>query len=193
MDAELHCNILKCRKLLTDKAVVTTCSHIFCLNCAEKHFGSSRLCPACEVKLTENDDVVVCSLQPTNDYKTSVLSGLSPGLILEICSRAMSFWTYQVHQETTFQAALLKNANEKNAALAKDLQNVIAEANSQLSLLNDKCSQLERDLELERRKTRDKDERLREKDKEYQKLKVGFTSSLSYSLGRILRQPEPIR
>ncbi|KAG8924702.1 hypothetical protein FRC01_011157 [Tulasnella sp. 417] len=88
----------------------------------------------------------------------------------------MSFWTYQVHQETTFQAALLKNANEKNAAFAKDLQNVIAEANSQLSLLNDKCSQLERDLDLERRKTKDKDERLREKDKEYQKLKNQYDS-----------------
>lgn len=60
--------------------------------------------------------------------------------------------------------------------MAKDLQNVIAEANSQLSLLNDKCSQLERDLELERRKTRDKDERLREKDKEYQKLKNQYDS-----------------
>ena len=29
----------------------------------------------------------------------SVLSGLNPATILEICSRAISFWQYQIHQE----------------------------------------------------------------------------------------------
>lgn len=69
------------------------------VDCANELFNASRLCPACETSLTEPDDVVVCSLHPTNDYKTSVLSGLSPSLIMEICSRALSFWQYQVHQE----------------------------------------------------------------------------------------------
>ncbi|KAG8999907.1 hypothetical protein FRB90_011918 [Tulasnella sp. 427] len=143
-----------------------------------------------------SDDVVICSLQPTNDYKTSVLSGLSPSLILEICSRAISFWTYQIHQEATFQAELLRNANEKNATFAKDLHNVIAEANSQLSLLNDKCSQLERDLELERRKMRDKDERMKEKDKEYQRLKNQYDGLKRKALlapnGAILNTNPPV-
>lgn len=39
------------------------------------------------------------ALNPTDDYKTSVLSGLSPSVIMEIAGRGMAFWTYQVTQE----------------------------------------------------------------------------------------------
>jgi len=132
------------------------------------------LCPACETSLTEPDDVVVCSLNPTNDYKTSVLSGLSPSLILEICSRALSFWQYQIHQENSYQHSVLKYANEKNAQLQKQLDNVIREANGELNLLNNKIHALERDVELEKRKNRDLQEASRERDKEYQKLKAQY-------------------
>lgn len=100
MDVDLRCNNLSCRKTLTEKAVVTTCSHAFCVECANLLFdASSQSCPACGTALSEPDDVVITSLRPTNDYKTSVLSGLSPAIILEICNRAIAFWQYQVHQE----------------------------------------------------------------------------------------------
>ncbi|KAL6306769.1 hypothetical protein BKA93DRAFT_728933 [Sparassis latifolia] len=167
----LKCNRLTCRRALTEKAVVVS-SHIFCVECANELFNASRLCPACETSLTEPDDVVVCSLHPSNDYKTSVLSGLNPATILEICSRAMSFWQYQVHQEFTFQHAVLRNVNEKTALLQKQLDNVIREANGEISLLNNKVSELERDLELERRQAANVQDTLREREKEYQKLKV---------------------
>ncbi|KAG8690326.1 hypothetical protein FRC08_010564, partial [Ceratobasidium sp. 394] len=142
--------------------------------CANELFGASQTCPACESSLTEPDDVVICSLHPTNDYKTSVLSGLSPALVLEISGRAISFWQYQIHQESLFQAAIMKNVNERNAHLQKQLDNVVREANSELTLLNNKLTGIERDLELERRKTRDLMDAAREKDKEYQKLKTQF-------------------
>lgn len=174
MDADLKCNRLTCRRPLTDKAVVTTCSHIFCIDCANELFNPSRLCPACDTNLAEPDDVVVCSLHPTNDYKTSVLSGLTPATILEICSRAISFWQYQIHQESTFQQAVVRNLNDKNAQLQKQLDNVLREANGELNLLNNKKEELERDLELERRKVRELQEGSRERDREYAKLKVQF-------------------
>ncbi|KAI0637757.1 hypothetical protein C8Q77DRAFT_387441 [Trametes polyzona] len=170
----LRCNRLTCRRSLTDKAVVTTCSHIFCVDCANELFNASRLCPACETSLTEPDDVVVCSLHPSNDYKTSVLSGLNPTIILEICSRALSFWQYQIHQEQSFQQALYRNVTEKNAQLEKRLENVIREANGEISLLNNKLSDLERDVESERRKTATLQDSLKENEKEYQKLKVQY-------------------
>ncbi|KAF7319372.1 hypothetical protein HMN09_00275100 [Mycena chlorophos] len=187
MDGDhLKCNRLTCRRLVSDKAVVTTCSHIFCVDCANELFNASRLCPACETALTEPDDVVVCSLHPSNDYKTSVLSGLSPSIILEICSRAISFWQYQSHQENSFQQAVVRNVNDKNAQLTKQLENVVREgrfreilvplatcraANGEISLLNNKNAELMRDLELERRKVQEMQEAGRERDKEYQKLK----------------------
>ncbi|KAH9981857.1 hypothetical protein BJV74DRAFT_778294 [Russula compacta] len=189
MDFDFRCNRLSCRKSLTDKAVVTTCSHIFCVDCANELFGASRLCPACETSLTEPDDVVVrevaktlflncvekkrvSSLHPSNDYKTSVLSGLNPATILEICSRAISFWQYQIHQENSFQHAVVRSINDKNAHLQKQLENLVREADGEINLLSSKLSDLERDLDLERRKNRDLQETSRERDKEYQKLKV---------------------
>ncbi|VDC06281.1 unnamed protein product [Peniophora sp. CBMAI 1063] len=173
MDADvIKCNNLPCRSSITDKAVVTTCSHLFCVDCANELFNTAQLCPACDTALTEPDDVVVCSLQPTNDYKTSVLSGLSPSIILEICSRAIAFWQYQMHQENAFQHAVVRNVNDKNTQLQRDLSSVTREADSELAALRNKLRELERDLELERRKVRELAETGKTKDKEYQKLKA---------------------
>ena len=49
--------------------------------------------------LPNPDDVVVTNLNPSEDYKTSVLSGLSPNVIMECAGRALSFWAYQTTQE----------------------------------------------------------------------------------------------
>lgn len=124
-------------------------------------------------------------------------------------SSALSFWQYQIHQESSYQQSVLKYANEKNAQLQKQLDNVIREgtrapsafsvvsshlilkANGELNLLNNKIQgttygnrkldldassqriiALERDAELEKRKNRDLQEASRERDREYQKLKV---------------------
>ncbi|KAF8491415.1 hypothetical protein JB92DRAFT_2753000, partial [Gautieria morchelliformis] len=145
------------------------------VDCANTLFSTAQICPACEAPLNEPDDVVIASLRPTNDYKTSVLSGLSPAVILEICGRAIAFWQYQVHQEGSYQQAILKSLNDKNSQISKQLENVVREANGELNLMNNKVAGLERELELERRKNRDVQAVSREKDKEYQKLKVSVS------------------
>lgn len=104
MDFILRCNCLRCRAQLSDRAVVTTCCHIFCLTCSENlglsaPAGASRACPACQANLPNPDDVVSTQLQPTEDYKTSVLSGLSPNIIVECAGRGLAFWSYQSTQE----------------------------------------------------------------------------------------------
>lgn len=104
MDFSLRCNSLKCRHQLGDRAIVTTCSHIFCEPCTDSlglaHPTSGvRVCPACETQLPNPDDVVVTQLNPTEDYKTSILSGLSPPIIMECAGRALSFYSYQTAQE----------------------------------------------------------------------------------------------
>lgn len=45
------------------------------------------------------DDVVVAALNPSEDYKTSILSGLSPSIIMDCASRALAFYSYQASQE----------------------------------------------------------------------------------------------
>ena len=49
--------------------------------------------------LPNPDDVVSTSLNPTDDYKTSVLSGLAPSIVVECAGRALAFWCYQSTQE----------------------------------------------------------------------------------------------
>ncbi len=107
MDFTLRCNSLKCRSPLADRAVVTTCSHIFCIPCSETlglasaphNSANARVCPACETELGSLDDVVVTRLNPAEDYKTSVLSGLSPTIVMECAGRALAFFSYQTAQE----------------------------------------------------------------------------------------------
>lgn len=123
----LRCNNLRCRAQLELRAAVTTCrqvtnyiyipvlgglltldwhfSHIFCISCASSlqltnpQLNGARVCPACDTTLSAPDDAVITVLNPSDDYKTSVLGGLSPTIILEICSKGLGFWTYQVTQE----------------------------------------------------------------------------------------------
>lgn len=123
MDFALRCNSLKCRAVLIERAVVTTCryvctpecasslvllivssSHIFCNACSDTLGlsappGGNRVCPACQTRLPNPDDAVSTCLKPTDDYKTSVLSGLTPSMIMECAGRALSFWCYQSTQE----------------------------------------------------------------------------------------------
>lgn len=111
MDFQLKCNLLKCRRQLTSRAVVTTCSHIFCLQCANatglsNGNGVHRQCPACSTKLDNPDDAAETELSPTEDYKTSILSGLSPTVIMECASRGLAFYSYQTTQEMSKQPHL---------------------------------------------------------------------------------------
>jgi E3 ubiquitin-protein ligase CCNP1IP1 len=104
MEHTLRCNSLKCRLQLDDRAVVTTCSHVFCLTCSDalglsNSHANTRRCPACDTQLISPDDAVVAQLNPTEDYKTSILSGLSPTVILECAGRALNFYSYQASQE----------------------------------------------------------------------------------------------
>lgn len=82
---------------------------------------------------SNRDDVVQTSLNPHDSYKTSILAGLSPTIILDIAGRALNFYAYQVsrrtlsdrshsaadelaprqiQQEAAFQALITKNAQE---------------------------------------------------------------------------------
>ena len=128
----LRCNIIRCRTHLEHRAVVTTCSHIFCPSCAESHgllppnlinhqsngsiqrgstshthLLNTRTCPACRSSLVAPDDAVLTMLNPSDDYKTSLLSGLNPGLIMEIAGRGLAFWGYQAMQEVYVLLSLL--------------------------------------------------------------------------------------
>ncbi|KAF6822797.1 E3 ubiquitin-protein ligase CCNB1IP1 [Colletotrichum musicola] len=117
--------------------------HIFCVECAEKHGlsrpGSEarRICPACNGHLQSPDDAVVANLNLSEEYKTSVLSGLSPSVIMECTGRALSFWAYQANQEEI---------------LDQQFQKTIDDANTEIESLRDKLRAQNADYDNLRRK-----------------------------------------
>ncbi|KAI9295833.1 hypothetical protein K502DRAFT_280394, partial [Neoconidiobolus thromboides FSU 785] len=122
-DFNLKCNNIKCRKVLSQfsKACITICSHIFCTSCANKFFSISLICPACESNLSEKNDIIITNLKPNETFKNSALSGLHPDVVIEICSKAFSFWNYQVTQEIYCQELIAKALGEKKALAEKQL------------------------------------------------------------------------
>ncbi|KXJ95219.1 hypothetical protein Micbo1qcDRAFT_98468, partial [Microdochium bolleyi] len=172
----LRCNALKCRKQLGDKALVTTCSHIFCPDCAARLGLASRgedrrpSCPACNSPLNHPDDAVVALLNPSEDYKTSVLSGLTPQTIVEIASRGLSFWAYQTTQEVVYQEHLGHKLSEKYADLNHHLNQVASEANSEIAKLQNQVASMTMSQEALLKKINDLTHRSKEKNRSFQQL-----------------------
>lgn len=96
-DDTLLCNFPKCRAKLTGFAWVTACSHVFCDQHGSEKFGRSPvICPACSSALSGKLDILRMELSPSEEYKAMVLTGLRPDIVLDISSRALAFWSYQV-------------------------------------------------------------------------------------------------
>lgn len=122
-------------------------SHVFCANCANstglsQPSSGNRICPACQTQLINPDDVVVSMLNPAEDYKTSVLSGLSPTIIMECASRGLAFYSYQASQEVIYQEHLAKSLTEKYANLNQNMDQLIHEGNAQIKALQEKLQGL---------------------------------------------------
>ncbi|XP_071040352.1 E3 ubiquitin-protein ligase CCNB1IP1-like isoform X2 [Parasteatoda tepidariorum] len=132
MDNELLCNFKKCRKPLSSQAWVTSCSHIFCHDDGLREFEKAFICPACETTLSGKYDIVKVDLNPTEQYKSMVLAGQRPEIIFEICSRAISFWTYQVHQEIMFQEYISAKVKERSHQLEKHYDNIFQKTRNEL-------------------------------------------------------------
>ncbi|KFY11045.1 hypothetical protein V492_04708 [Pseudogymnoascus sp. VKM F-4246] len=122
---------------LNDEAIVTTCSHIFCLDCASRLLfanGSNRpLCPACNQHLVNEDDVAQAKLHPSEDYKTSVLSGLNPNTIMECAGRAVNFWAYQTSQEILYQGVQARVLTDRYNKLKGQIDTIVRDANNEMS------------------------------------------------------------
>ncbi|KAL1642374.1 hypothetical protein SLS58_005448 [Diplodia intermedia] len=97
-----------------------------------------RVCPACDTPLRNPDDAVETRLDPTEDYKTSVLSGLSPTIVMECAGRALAFYSYQTTQEVMYQEYLAKSLTEKYAMLNSQMDKVVHDANAEIAGLRDK-------------------------------------------------------
>ena len=62
-----------------------------------------------------------------------VLAGYKPEIILEMASRALSFWSYQVHNELMYQEYVSSKAKDKALQLDQDYSAIIQRTKSEIT------------------------------------------------------------
>ncbi|PTB71013.1 hypothetical protein BBK36DRAFT_1176318 [Trichoderma citrinoviride] len=194
MENTLTCNNLKCRKELTDRALVTTCSHIFCIECVQRLglIGQDNqrrnTCPVCNAQLAKAEDIAFNNLNPTEEFKTCVLSGLSPNIVMECAGRAISFWAYQTTQNLHYQQYLYKTLSEKYSALWARCDQISRDSDAKLNSLCEKLESVTASRDVLQRKNEELAEAFKDKSRKLFQTQELYTKvKRKAELGRIER------
>ncbi len=91
------------------------------------------------------DDIVLVQLALSESKKSTTLAGHAPDVVMDIASRAIAFWNYQMTQESLYQTLvwlstiythflkqMRKEVEDKAMRLERKLTTVIQEANSEI-------------------------------------------------------------
>ncbi|KAK2863062.1 hypothetical protein Q5P01_002595 [Channa striata] len=176
-DDTLLCNFAKCRTKLSGFAWVTACSHVFCDQHGSGEFSRSpAICPACSSALSGKLDIVRTELSPSEEYKAMVLAGLRPDIVLDISTRALAFWSYQVHQERMYQEYSLSRAESQLKQMEKVLTQQNQSRELELTAMRGEINSLKKVMEEYKRKYSEVSERLMERNRQYQKLQGLYDS-----------------
>ncbi|XP_063616178.1 E3 ubiquitin-protein ligase CCNB1IP1-like [Cydia splendana] len=174
MTIDMVCNFRKCRKSLTNQAWVTTCSHAFCIEHGKSEFKrnieNSLNCPACGNELRDKFDVIQADLRPSETFKSIVLAGMRPDTIMDIAMRAMSFWSYQVEQETLYQEGLAKHMREKLKCLEEINTLNAQKLKAELETCKRKISSLQAEFHKKNKQAEELKANLEDKSRKIQKL-----------------------
>ncbi|KAI5702045.1 E3 ubiquitin-protein ligase CCNB1IP1-like [Diaphorina citri] len=171
-DITLYCNVKKCRKILnaTDDGIIwiTRCSHAFC-NDDGIHLSTTAAkyvpCPACKTQLDLKHDIVRKETNPSEMWKSTILAGLKPEMIIDIVNRSFSFWYYQMSNENLYQTNLNKHLKYKMLEMKTQYQSEMNKLNSELLLTKQKTQAANQDLENQIRKTQELESLLWEKNR----------------------------
>ncbi|CAH1800271.1 unnamed protein product, partial [Owenia fusiformis] len=172
MEADLCCNFKKCRKRLNTFAWITSCSHIFCDEDGTREFNKAFTCPACQTSLSGKLDIIRIDLQPSEQYKSMVLSGLKPETIMEICTRSMAFWTYQSHQERAYQEYVAKKSKDRISQLEQCYETLANKSSAEIQALKLQISSNRKELDSTKTQYQTASEKFLEKSRQYQKLQA---------------------
>uniref|UniRef100_A0A672GN78 Cyclin B1 interacting protein 1 n=1 Tax=Salarias fasciatus TaxID=181472 RepID=A0A672GN78_SALFA len=176
-DDTLLCNFPKCRIKLSGFAWVTACSHVFCnLHGSGELSRCPAICPACGSALSGKLDIARKELSPSEGYKAMVLAGLRPDIILDISSRAMAFWSYQVQQEHMYQEYNLSRAEAQVKQMEKMLTQQNQSRELEMSAMRGEIVSLKKVMEEYKKKYSEVSERLMERNRQCQKLQGLYDS-----------------
>lgn len=105
-----------------------------------------------------------------------VLAGLRPEIVLDISSRALAFWTYQVHQERLYQEYNFTKAEGHLKQMEKIYTQQIQSKDVELTAMKGEVTSMKKVLEEYKKKFSDISEKLMERNRQYQKLQGLYDS-----------------
>jgi len=173
-DNELVCNYKKCRRRLIHVAWVTSCSHTFCDEDGTREFSKSLVCPACDSNLSGKHDIVRHELQPSEQYKSMILAGLKPEVIMEIASRAIAFWTYQAQQEKLYHEYAAEKNKESRDKLENYFQQLVNKLQVEVKSIKVDLTSKGKELSETKRRYSEIVEQHQEKSRQHQKLQIMY-------------------
>ncbi|XP_054713338.1 E3 ubiquitin-protein ligase CCNB1IP1-like [Uloborus diversus] len=103
-----------------------------------------------------------------------VLAGQRPEIIFEVCSRAIAFWTYQVHQEIMFQEYIATKSKERSTQLEKYYENILQKTKNELETMKQQQEANKKEVEAFKRKNAELSEKLKERVRQHQKLQTVY-------------------
>ncbi|XP_039250854.2 E3 ubiquitin-protein ligase CCNB1IP1-like [Styela clava] len=179
MEGDLFCNVKSCRKRLSSgTAWATSCSHIFCDDDGQKII-SKRICTACSKELSGKLDIVRIDTNPSEAYRTMVLVGQRPEVILDVCSRAMSSWSYQNYQEQMHREYLHNKVMEKYSNLKRYCDQMASSWELEAKAMKSQLVNAKSEIESAKKLNVELAEKLREKTRQYQKLLTRYNGKSS--------------
>ncbi|OMJ20140.1 E3 ubiquitin-protein ligase CCNB1IP1 [Smittium culicis] len=92
-----------------------------------------------------------------------VLAGQGPEVIMEVASRALAFWVYQISQEISFQDILTKRIDAKSKKIEAKATTIIKDWQAKNKLLKESMVSLQSDFESEKKKSYNLGQQLQEK------------------------------
>ncbi|KAB5576435.1 hypothetical protein GE09DRAFT_1053802 [Coniochaeta sp. 2T2.1] len=183
MDRNPNCNVFQCAAPLKDEVWVTSCSHIFCSDCSHQSGlsssdGRQRTCPACGTQLPNPDDVFRNELNPSETWKTNILGGLGPSVIMEAAGKALSFWGYQMAMQMTFLESECKRRSNEFDQMSSKYEEELNRQKAMLDRQEKRIESLMGTVEEQRQsidsissQLRDKSQRLTQTQELYNKIK----------------------
>ncbi|CAI6343008.1 unnamed protein product [Macrosiphum euphorbiae] len=175
-ETNLICNYKKCRKDLNSFAWVTSCSHIFCDYDGSRTFNREKKCPCCNEVLNRRLDIVQINLNPDESFKSMILCGLRPEVVMDISLRAVSFWNYQMTQEKIIQTSSMKRLQAKFEQVKINMETMEYQFQKNILIETKKSESALKDAELQRRKTQEIEEKLIEKSRILQQVQSKYES-----------------
>ncbi|RKP18590.1 hypothetical protein ROZALSC1DRAFT_29737 [Rozella allomycis CSF55] len=97
---------------------------------------------------------------------------------MDIASRSIAFWNYQVSQEAMYNQMLYKDREQRRSAKENEALQLNGQLKVELAALKEKHSSLMKECELEKKKAVEFGEQLAEKARQIKKLQVNKQQKL---------------